>query len=92
MKEVAVEVDEAGRDELARDVDHLGGGDAEIGRDGGDPAMGEGDVEPSVERLPGVEHGPAAQNEVEVDLSAPEMARRSRRDKSCRRNRAAIVR
>ena len=63
--DMRVQVDEARRDDLARDVAHVGLGIAlEIGRDLGDLAAREGHVHHPVDALRGVDHAAAAQDEV----------------------------
>lgn len=66
-EDVDVEVDEAGGDEEAGDVDGFpgaGGGDG--GFDGGNPAGADSDVEAAVAVVAGVDEAAAAEEEVEV--------------------------
>ena len=64
--DVGVQIDEAGRDDEARHVAHLGALGFEALAHCGDLAAGEGDVGHAVEILRGVDHATVAKDEIEA--------------------------
>ena len=65
--DVTVQIDEAGRDELARSVDGLGGaGGGNVGLDRLDHAPTDADVALAPQRLAGIEHVAALDHQVEL--------------------------
>ena len=64
--DVGVQIDQAGGDDVARHVAHVGSGiGLELVSDHGHLAAGEGDIRHGVELLGGVDHPTAAQDQIE---------------------------
>jgi len=63
---MTVKVDEPRRHQLARDIDRLGRGPWEVRSHRRDAAAREGHVHDAVEPAPGIEHGAAAEQQVQL--------------------------